>query len=70
MTMARCYALAVVGERCDKDGPVPERARYCSHRSSLSIAATMSASDIERPDFLCTNFGPSLMPVTVPKKAK
>ena len=33
------------------------------------IAATMSASDIERPDFLCTNFGPSLMPVTVPKNA-
>ena len=35
----------------------------------VAIAATMSASDIERPDFLCTNFGPSLMPVTVPKNA-
>ena len=35
----------------------------------VAIAATMSADDIERPDFLCTNFGPSLMPVTVPKNA-
>ena len=35
----------------------------------VAIAATMSASDIERPNFLCTNFGPSLMPVTVPKDA-
>ena len=29
----------------------------------------MSAETIERPDFLCTNFGPSLMPVTVPDDA-
>jgi predicted esterase len=35
----------------------------------VAIAATMSAEAIERPDFLCTNFGPSLMPVTVPKDA-
>ena len=35
----------------------------------VAIAATMSADEIERPDFLCTNFGPSLMPVTVPKNA-
>ena len=36
----------------------------------VAIAATMSAGDaLERPDFLCTNFGPSLMPVTVPADA-
>ena len=31
----------------------------------VAIAATMSADSTERPDFLCTNFGPSLMPVTI-----
>ena len=35
----------------------------------VAIAATMSANNMERPDFLCTNFGPSLMPVTVPQDA-
>ena len=35
----------------------------------MAIAATMSADNVERPDFLCTNFGPSLMPVTVPQDA-
>ena len=35
----------------------------------MAIAATMSADSMERPDFLCTNFGPSLMPVTVPQDA-
>jgi dienelactone hydrolase len=36
----------------------------------VAIAATMLAGDaLERPDFLCTNFGPSLMPVTVPADA-
>ena len=35
----------------------------------VAIAATISASDNERPDFLCTNFGPSLMPVNVPADA-
>ena len=35
----------------------------------VAIAATMSVESMERPDFLCTNFGPSLMPVTVPKDA-
>ena len=35
----------------------------------VAIAATMSADSVERPDFLCTNFGPSLMPVTVPQDA-
>lgn len=35
----------------------------------VAIAATMSADDTERPNFLCTNFGPSLIPVTVPKDA-
>ena len=35
----------------------------------VAIAATMSADATERPDFLCTCFGPSLMPVSVPKDA-
>ena len=35
----------------------------------VAIAATMTASAAERPDFLCTNFGPSLMPVNVPTDA-
>ena len=35
----------------------------------VAIAATMLADSMERPDFLCTNFGPSLMPVTVPQDA-
>lgn len=36
----------------------------------VAIAATMWATTPdERPDFLCTNFGPSLMPVTVPVNA-
>ena len=35
----------------------------------VAIAATMTAAAIERPDFLCTNYGPSLMPVTVPNNA-
>ena len=33
----------------------------------VAIAATIQASEpAERPNFLCTNFGPSLMPVQVP----
>ena len=35
----------------------------------VAIAATMSADSMERPDFLCTNFGPSLMPVSAPQDA-
>ena len=35
----------------------------------VAIAATMSANTMEHPNFLCTNFGPSLMPVTVPTDA-
>ena len=35
----------------------------------VAIAATMGAEAVERPNFLCTNFGPSLMPVTVPDDA-
>ena len=32
----------------------------------VAIAATMTATDSEeRPDFICTNFGPSLMPVHI-----
>lgn len=36
----------------------------------VALAATMMAKDEDaKPSFLCTNYGPSLMPVTVPKQA-
>jgi acetyl esterase/lipase len=36
----------------------------------VAIAATILAeNEKERPDFLCTNYGPSLMPVSVPSPA-
>ena len=35
----------------------------------VAIAATITAEAVERPNFLCTNFGPSLMPVSVPADA-
>ena len=35
----------------------------------VAIAATMLADSMERPDFVCTNFGPSLMPVTITQDA-
>ena len=36
----------------------------------VAIGATITATDhVERPDFLCTCYGPSLMKVTVPQQA-
>lgn len=36
----------------------------------VALAATMMAKDEDaKPSFLCTNYGPSLMPVTVPQQA-
>jgi dienelactone hydrolase len=36
----------------------------------VALAATMMAKDEDaKPSFLCTNYGPSLMPVTVPEQA-
>lgn len=36
----------------------------------VAMAATMMAKDEDaKPSFLCTNYGPSLMPVTVPEQA-
>lgn len=43
--------------------------KMASFLNEQGIAATMSAGNLERPNFLCTNFGPSLMPVTVPADA-
>ena len=47
----------------------PQKIGYLgfSAGGGVAIAATIQATDpTERPDFLCTNFGPSLMPVKVP----
>ena len=35
----------------------------------MGAKAVLPADSMERPDFLCTNFGPSLMPVTVQQDA-
>lgn len=43
--------------------------KMASFLNERGIAATMSADGMERPDFLCTNFGPSLMPVAVTQNA-
>lgn len=50
----------------------PQKIGYLgfSAGGGVAIAATIQASGpAERPDFLCTNFGPSLMPVKVPNPA-
>ena len=50
----------------------PQKIGYLgfSAGGGVAIAATIQATDpTERPDFLCTNFGPSLMPVKVPNPA-
>ncbi len=50
----------------------PERVGFLgfSAGGGVAVGATVKASDkAERPDFLSTNFGPSLMEVTVPRDA-
>ncbi len=50
----------------------PQKIGYLgfSAGGGVAIAATIQATDpTERPDFLCTNFGPSLMPVKVSNPA-
>lgn len=46
----------------------PDKIGYLgfSAGGGVALAALMGAANLqERPDFICTNFGPSLMPVTV-----
>jgi predicted esterase len=64
-------AIRMVREHADEWHIDKEKIGYLgfSAGGGVAIAATMSAEATERPDFLCTNFGPSLMPVTVPKDA-
>lgn len=64
-------AIAMVREHADEWHICPDKIGYLgfSAGGGVAIAATMSAETNERPNFLCTNFGPSLMPVTVPEDA-
>ena len=64
-------AIRMVREHADEWHISKEKIGFLgfSAGGGVAIAATISADETERPDFLCTNFGPSLMPVTVPKNA-
>ena len=64
-------AIRMVREHADEWHISKDKIGYLgfSAGGGVAIAATMSADSMERPDFLCTNFGPSLMPVTVPQHA-
>ena len=64
-------AIRMVREHADEWHISKEKIGYLgfSAGGGVAIAAMMSADAMERPDFLCTNFGPSLMPVAVPKDA-
>ena len=64
-------AIRMVREHADEWHISKDKIGYLgfSAGGGVAIAATMSAGPTERPDFLCTCFGPSLMPVTVPADA-
>ena len=64
-------AIRMVREHADEWRVGKDRIGYLgfSAGGGVAIGATMTADAMERPDFLCTNFGPSLMPVTVPENA-
>ena len=64
-------AIRMVREHADEWHVDKDKIGYLgfSAGGGVAIAATMSADRMERPDFPCTNFGPSLMPVTVPEDA-
>ena len=64
-------AIRMVREHADEWHINKEKIGFLgfSAGGGVAIAATMSANSMECPDFLCTNFGPSLMPVTVPVDA-
>lgn len=60
-------AIRMVREHADEWHINKDRVGYLgfSAGGGVAIAALMSATAIERPDFICTCFGPSLMPVNV-----
>ena len=64
-------AIRMVRQHADEWNISKDKIGYLgfSAGGGVAIAATMSADSMERPNFLCTNFGPSLMPVTVPQDA-
>ena len=64
-------AIRMVREHADEWHINKDKIGYLgfSAGGGVAIAATMSAAAMERPNFLCTNYGPSLMPVTVPTDA-
>jgi predicted esterase len=64
-------AIRMVREHADEWNLSKDKIGYLgfSAGGGVAIAATMSADNIERPNFICTCFGPSLMPVTVPEDA-
>ncbi|MBR5654936.1 MAG: alpha/beta hydrolase fold domain-containing protein [Prevotella sp.] len=65
-------AIRMVREHADDWHIAKDRIGFLgfSAGGGVAIAATISTTDVvERPDFLCTNFGPSLMPVNVPADA-
>ena len=64
-------AIRMVREHADEWHVSKEKIGFLgfSAGGGVAIAATMSAVGMERPDFLCTNFGPSLMPVTITEDA-
>ena len=64
-------AIRMVREHADEWHISKDKIGYLgfSAGGGVAIAATLSADILEHPNFLCTNFGPSLMPVTVPQDA-
>ena len=64
-------AIRMVREHADEWHISKEKIGFLgfSAGGGVAIAATISADSMEHPNFLCTNFGPSLMPVTVPADA-
>lgn len=65
-------AIRIVREHADQWNVGKDKIGFLgfSAGGGVAIAATISATDdMERPNFLSTNFGPSLMPVSVPVDA-
>lgn len=65
-------AIKLVRQNADKWNIDPQKVGYMgfSAGGGVALAATMLANDSESvPSYICTNYGPSLMPVTVPEQA-
>lgn len=64
-------AIALVRQNAAEWNINPDKVGYMgfSAGGGVALAATMLADETTRPAFVCTNYGPSLMPVTVPVQA-